>query len=136
MEINEIQDTIIEEFLQFKTMSETYKHLIGLAKSSKPLDQKYKIDENTIKGCQSSVWVKIEYLDGKLHINADAEVLITKGIISLILRVFDNQKPFDIINSDLYFFDKVGLKQSLSPQRANGVKAVIEYIQKFAKHFI
>ena len=136
MHINEIQDQIVDEFSPCKESIDKYKKLIELAKQVEPLNNEYKTDENVIKGCQSNAWVVINENDNKLSIKGDVDVMITKGIMALILKVYNEQKPSEIINSDLYFLDKIGLKQSLSPQRANGVKAIVDHIQRYAKNCI
>ena len=134
MSINEIQDKIIDDFSPYSESSEKYKQLIKLAKESETLDKSFKTSANAVKGCQSTVWVVSEMSnDGKMRIQGDTDVLITKGILTLILRVYNNQKPDDILSTNLYFLEKIGLKQSLSPQRANGVLAIIEYIRNIAK---
>lgn len=133
MSISEIQDQIIEEFLPKKAMIEKYKYLTQLARDMEPLDNTFKIDQNSIKGCQSSLWLVTNLHDGKMEIKGDTDVIITKGILSLILRVYNNQDPKDILEKDLYFLEKIGLKQALSPQRANGVGAVIKHIKQEAK---
>ena len=133
MLIDEIQDQIIEEFQPRTEMLDKYRYLTQLAKEMKPLDQVFKIDQNSIKGCQSSLWIVTRLHDGKMEIRGDTDVIITKGILSLILRVYNNQNPKDILEKDLYFLEKIGLKQTLSPQRANGVGAVIQHIKHTAK---
>ena len=100
------------------------------------LDDKYKTDENLIKGCQSSLWIKIEFINDKMLIKGETDVKITEGILSLILRVLNNQPPAEIANADLFFIEKIGLKRSLSPQRATGVRSMIDYIKKIAKENI
>lgn len=133
MLINEIQDQIIDEFAPLSDSIDKYKKLIQLAKNLDPLDQKSKTTENSIKGCQSNVWLITEIEDNKMKLKGDTEVIITKGILSLLLRVYNDQKLSDISSSELYFLERIGLKQSLSPQRANGVKAIVEHIQNVAK---
>lgn len=133
MSINEIQDQIVEEFLPKKAMIEKYKYLTQLAKQMGKLDSEFKIDQNSIKGCQSSLWLVTNLQNGKMTIQGDTDVVITKGILSLILRVYNNQNPIDILEKELYFLEKIGLRQALSPQRANGVGAVIEHIKHQAK---
>lgn len=135
MTINETQDKIIEEFNPFTDLSKKYKYLISLAQEMEPLDQKYKTDMNLIKGCQSSLWINIDFIDGKMSIKGETDVMITKGILSLILRVLNNQEPTAIANADLYFIEKIGLKRSLSPQRATGVRSMIEHIKKVATNY-
>lgn len=136
MQINEIQDQIIAEFGPCKESIEKYKKLLEVAKQVEPLNNEYKTDKNIIRGCQSNAWVVINETNNKLAIKGDVDAMITKGIMALILKVYNEQKPSDIINSDLYFLDKIGLKQSLSPQRANGVKAIVDHIQRYAKNCV
>jgi cysteine desulfuration protein SufE len=137
MSINEIQDEIVEEFSGLVDSTEKYKYLIALAKDHRPINQELKTEKNAIKGCQSNVWLVSDILeDGKMIWIADTDIMITKGILSLILRIYNNQKPSDIIKFNLYFLDKIGLKQALSPQRANGVGAIVEQIRKTAKQFV
>ncbi len=131
--ITEVQNEIIEEFSTCKESIDKYKKLIQLAKEHEPLDNKYKKSENAIKGCQSTVWLVTDIHEGKMSVKGDTAVMITKGILSLLLRVFDNQELSDIADSDLYFLEKIGLKQSLSPQRANGVSSIVEHIRNTAK---
>lgn len=132
MNIDKIQDQIIEEFSGLEDGFEKYKHIVSLGKSLEPLPGKYKTEENSISGCQSKVWIKAELRDGKIYFMADSDALITKGIISLLLRVVNNQSPEDICNSDLYFIDRIGLTSDLSPARGNGLYAVMKRITDFA----
>ena len=133
MTINESQDRIIEELLPLNDWFEKYEYLISLGKVLKPLDEEFKTDENLISGCQSKVWLKAEKKGDKICMAADSDTLITKGIIALLLRVFNNQSPEDIINSNLYFVEKIGLSTNLSPARANGVVSIIEQIKFYAE---
>ena len=132
MTINEIQDRIIEELLPLNNWFEKYEYLIGLGKALKPLNEEFKTDENLISGCQSKVWMKAEKKDNKIYMTADSDTLITKGIIALLLRVFNNQSPEDIINCNLYFVEEIGLSTNLSPARANGVVSIIKQIMFYA----
>lgn len=133
MTINEIQDEIIEEFSQFDEWLDKYEYLIELAKTLDKLDDSKKTPDNIIQGCQSKVWLNaILPADGKLRFQADSDAIITKGIIALLVRVFDNQTPQDIVNADLYFIDKIGLSANLSPTRANGLNAMIKQIKYYA----
>ena len=131
--INKIQDKIIEEFSKLNDWFDKYEYLIDLGKSLEPLDEKLKSEENSISGCQSKVWFKAEIRDERIHYLADSDSLITKGMISLLLRVLNNQYPEDIINSDLYFIDKIGLNSNLSPSRANGLMSIVKQIKSSAK---
>jgi cysteine desulfuration protein SufE len=132
MTINEIQDRIIEELLPLNNWFEKYEYLIGLGKALKPLNEEFKTDENLISGCQSKVWMKAEKKDNKIYMTADSDTLITKGIIALLLRVFNNQSPEDIINCNLYFVEKIGLSTNLSPARANGVVSIVKQIMFYS----
>ena len=132
MTIDEIQKQIVEEFSSLKDLAEKYQYLINLAKKMEPLDPKFKTESNLIKGCQSSLWINIEIIAGKMIIKGETDVMITKGILNLILRVYNNQTISDVANTELFFIEKIGLKRSLSPQRATGVRSMIEHIKKKA----
>lgn len=134
MTINKIQDQIIEEFSGLEEGIEEYKHIISMGKSLEPLPEKYKTEENLISGCQSSVWLRAETDNGKIYFSADSEALFTKGIIALLLRVVNGQSPEDVLNSELYFIDRIGLSAKLSPARGNGLHAVLKRINKFAEN--
>jgi len=131
--INKIQDKIIEEFSKLNDWFDKYEYLIDLGKSLEPADEKLKSEENSISGCQSQVWIKAEMRDERIHYLADSDSLIIKGMISLLLRVLNNQYPEDIINSDLYFIDKIGLNSNLSPARVNGLMSIVKQIKSSAK---
>lgn len=130
--INEIQDEIIDEFSMFDDWMQRYEYMIELGKSLELVDEKYKTDEYTIKGCQSKVWVFAELKDQLIQFTADSDAIITKGIIALLLRVFSGQKPKDILDTELYFIDQIGLKEHLSPTRANGLLSMIKQIKLYA----
>ena len=131
--INEIQDKIIEEFSKLNDWFDKYEYLIDLGKSLDPIDEKLKTEENSISGCQSQVWLKAEIRDERIHYLADSESLITKGMISLLLRVLNNRYPENIVNADLYFIDKIGLNSNLSPTRVNGLMFIVKQIKSYAK---
>ena len=131
--IKMIQDEIIKEFFKFNDWFDKYEHLIKLGKSLESSDEELKSEENTISGCQSQVWLKAEIKDNKIHYSADSDSLITKGILSLLLRIANNQCPEDIVNSDFYFIDKIGLSSNLSPSRANGLMSIIKQIKSYAQ---
>lgn len=133
--INKIQEKIINEFSKFDDWFEKYEHLIELGKTLKPLDEKYKTEENLISGCQSQLWIISETKDEKIKFLADSDSLITKGMISIILRVVSNKKPKDVIDADFYFIDKIGLRRNLSPLRANGLQSILNHIKKTAEKF-
>ena len=130
--INEIQDEIIDEFSMFDDWMQRYEYMIELGKSLELIDQKYKTDDYTIKGCQSKVWVFAELKDQLIQFAADSDAIITKGIIALLLRVFSGQRPQDILDAELYFIDQIGLKEHLSPTRANGLLSMIKQIKLYA----
>lgn len=132
MTINEIQDNIIEEFSVFDDWMDKYAYLIELGNEIDVLDETHKTDENLIDGCQSRVWFYTELTDNKILIKADSDAIITKGIASLLLKVLNNQSPKDIIETDLYFIDKIGLQQHLSPTRSNGLLAMVKRIKLLA----
>lgn len=131
--INKIQDKIIEEFSKLNDWFDKYEYLIDLGNSLEPLDEKLKSEENSISGCQSQVWIKAEIKDERIHYLADSDSLITKGMISLLLRVLNNQFPEDIVNADLYFIDKIGLNSNLSPSRVNGLMSIVKQIKSSAE---
>ena len=132
IKINKIQDEIIEEFSKLNDWFDKYEYLIKLGKSLESLDENLKSDENSIIGCQSQVWLIAEMSDEKIHYLADSDSLITKGIISLLFRVLNDQYPEDIVNADLYFIDKIGLNSNLSPSRVNGMMSILKQIKSFA----
>ena len=132
MKIKEIQDEIIDEFSLFDNWMEKYEHLIELGKTIQIIDNKYKIDSNLIKGCQSKLWLHAELKNGRVVFSADSEAIITKGIAAILLRVFSNQYPKDIIKSNLDYIEKIGLKEHLSPTRANGLVSMIKQIKYYA----
>ena len=131
--INTIQDEIIDEFSTLNDWFDKYEYLINRGKSLEPADEKLKSEENSISGCQSQVWIKAEMRDERIHYLADSDSLITKGMISLLLRVLNNQFPEDIVNSDLYFIDKIGLNSNLSPVRVNGLMFIVKQIKSSAE---
>ncbi len=135
MTIDEKQDRIIKEFMAFDDWFDKYEHLIELGKTMEPMDKALRKEENRIGGCQSTVWVAAEMKNGKMVFSADSDTLITKGIIALLLRVFDQEIPKNIIDADLCVIEKTGLRSNLSPARANGVAAVINRIMDLAKEF-
>ena len=130
--INEIQDEIIDEFSMFDDWMQRYEYMIELGKSLELIDEKYKTDDYTIKGCQSKVWVFAELKDQLIQFAADSDAIITKGIIALLLRVFSGQRPQDILDAELYFIDQIGIKEHLSPTRANGLLSMIKQIKLYA----
>lgn len=132
MTINEEQDSIIDEFSVFDEWLDKYEYLIELSSSLPPIDEGNRTDQYLIKGCQSRVWVDAELRDGKIYYTADSDAIITKGIIALLIRVMNGRTPQEIIDSDLYFIDRIGLRENLSPTRANGLLAMIKQMKLYA----
>ena len=132
MGIIEVQNEIIEEFSLFEDWMQRYEYMIELGKAIELIDTSKKIDSNLIKGCQSKLWLHAELKNNKLIFKADSEAIITKGIAAVLLRVFSNQTPKDILNANLGFVDKIGLKEHLSPTRANGLISMIKQIKYYA----
>ncbi len=135
MTINEIQNEVIEEFEGFDDWMDKYQMLIDLGNELEPLDVKYKTEQNLIDGCQSRVWVQCDHVDGKLVFTADSDALITKGIIALLIRVLSGHTPQEILDSDLYFIERIGLKDHLSPTRSNGLLSMVKQIRAYAMAF-
>ena len=132
MSIQNIQDNLIQDFSFFEDWTQKYEYMIELSKSMAKMDDDKKNDENLIKGCQSKVWLDANLKNGKLKFQADSEAIITKGIIAILLQVFDNKSPKEIIESDVSFIEKIGLKEHLSPNRANGLYSMIKQIKFYA----
>ena len=132
MTIKEIQEEIIDEFNLLDDWMERYEYLIELGKSLPIIDQQYKLDENIIKGCQSKVWLYSEMNNTKINFTADSDAILTKGLVALLLRVFSNQTPEDILMADTLFIDQIGLKEHLSPTRANGLVSMLKQIKLYA----
>lgn len=132
MTIKEIQDEIVDEFSMFDDWMQRYEYMIDLGKSLPIIDDQYRIDENIIKGCQSKVWVHAELEDEKLKFTADSDAIITKGIIAILIRAFSNQHPKDILEANTDFIDEIGLKEHLSPTRANGLVSMIKQLKMYA----
>lgn len=133
--IKEIQEEIIEEFDMFEDWVQRYEYMIELGKSLPLIDDKYKTDNKLIRGCQSRVWVHAEMEGNQLIFTADSDAIITKGIIAILIRVFSGQTPQHIIEADTDFIDKIGLKEHLSPTRANGLVSMIEKIKLYAVNY-
>ena len=132
MTIAELQEEIIEEFAFFDDWMQRYEHMIALGKSLPLIDPKYKTDQYIIKGCQSKVWLHAELQDGKMALTADSDAIITKGIVALLIKVFNNQTPEAVVAAELDFIDEIGLKEHLSPTRANGLVSMIKQIKLYA----
>ena len=135
MTINERQDEIIDEFSGFDDWMDKYQLLIDLGNEQEPLDERYKTEQNLIDGCQSRVWLQADYADGKIHFQAESDALIVKGIVALLIRVLNDSTPQEILNTDLYFIDQIGLKEHLSPTRSNGLVAMVKQIRMYALAF-
>ena len=129
---NEAQDEVIEEFSDLTDWMDTYQMLIDLGNDLDELNAQYKNDSNLIEGCQSRVWLQCDYVDGKLIFTADSDALITKGIIALLIQVLSGHTPQEILDADLYFIDKIGLRQHLSPTRSNGLLSMVKQIKNYA----
>jgi len=132
MTIQDIQNDIIDEFSMFDNWEERYQYMIDLGKSLPLIDDQYKTEDYIIKGCQSRVWVHADMKNDKVVFTADSDAIITKGIIAILLRVFSNQSPKDIIEADTTFIDEIGLKEHLSPTRANGLVSMIKQLKMYA----
>ena len=132
MTTNEIQDGIIEDFSVFDDWMERYNFLIEQGNSLPPINPKFKTDEYLISGCQSKVWLQADYRDGKMFYTADSDAIIVKGIVSLLVKIMNDQKASDIMNLDLYFVDKTGLKENLSPTRSNGLVSMVKKMKLYA----
>ena len=132
MTINEAQDEVIEEFSDFTDWMDKYQLLIDLGNEQEPLDDKYKTESNLIDGCQSRVWLQADYVDGKIVFTAESDALIVKGIIALLIRVLSGHTPQEILDADLYFIDRIGLKDHLSPTRSNDLLAMVKQIRMYA----
>lgn len=132
MTINELQDEVIEEFEDFTDWMDKYQMLIDLGNELAPLDEKYKTEQNLIDGCQSRVWIQCDCQDGLLIFTADSDALIVKGIIALLLKVLSGHSPKEILDAELYFIDRIGLREHLSPTRSNGLLAMVKQICAYA----
>ena len=132
MNIKEAQADIVDEFEMFEDWMEKYEHIITLGKELPLIDEQYKTEDNIIKGCQSKVWLHAEMDGDNVTFTADSDAIITKGIIAVMIRVLDGQKPEDIVNADMTFVDEIGLKEHLSPTRANGLVSMIKQMKFYA----
>ncbi|NMA73343.1 MAG: SufE family protein [Bacteroidales bacterium] len=135
MSINEKQDEIISEFELFDDWMDRYQLLIDLGNSLEPLDEEYKTNQNLIEGCQSRVWLQADLIDGKVVYRAESDAIIVKGIIALLIKVISNHTPDEIINSELYFIDAIGLHEHLSPTRSNGLLSMMKQMRLYALVF-
>lgn len=132
MTINEIQDELIEDFAFYEDWMEKYEYIIQLGKELPLIEEQYKTDNYIIKGCQSKVWLHAELQNGKIHFTADSDAVITKGLVSLMVKVLSGHTPSEIAQADLYFIDKIGLKEHLSPTRANGLLSMVKQMKMYA----
>lgn len=135
MTIKEQQDQIIEDFELFDDWMDKYEYIIQLGKELPFIDEKYKTDENLIKGCQSKVWLHADFKDGKLYFTADSDALITKGLVSMVIQVLSGHTPREIAEAKIYFIDAIGLQSHLSPTRANGLLSMLKQIKHYAIAF-
>jgi len=135
MTIENAQKDIIDNFLFFDDWTQKYEYIIELSKDLEFMSENLKSEDNLIKGCQSKVWLHAEMVNGKINFLADSEAIITKGIISILLNVFNNRKPQEILDSDIGFIEKIGLKEHLSPNRANGLSSMYKQIKVYALAF-
>lgn len=132
MTLNEVQDAIVEDFSISNDWMDRYQQLIELGKELPPIDEKKRTEQYLINGCQSKVWLDAELRDGKVYFSADSDAIITKGIVSLLIKVLSGRTPEEIINADLFFIDKIGLRENLSPTRSNGLVAMVKQMRMYA----
>ena len=135
MTINEIQDEIIEEFAGLDDWMDKYQMLIDLGNEQEPLDEQYKTEQNLIEGCQSRVWLQAECTEGVVRFTAESDALIVKGIVALLIRVLSGHTPQEILDAELYFIDRIGLREHLSPTRSNGLLAMVKQMRMYALAF-
>lgn len=136
MTIEDIQQEVIEEFADYDDWMDKYQLLIDLGSEQEPLPAQYKVESNLIDGCQSRVWLQADMTpEGTIHFQAESDALIVKGIVTLLIRVLDNQTPDDILNADLHFIEDIGLKEHLSPTRSNGLLAMLKQMKLYAMAF-
>ena len=133
--INEVQDEIIEEFSGFDDWMDKYQLLIDMGSGQEPLPEEYKTEQNLIDGCQSRVWLQADYREGRVVFRAESDALIVKGLVDLLVRVLSGHTPQEILDADLYFIDRIGLKEHLSPTRSNGLVAMLKQMKMYALAF-
>lgn len=133
--INELQDEVIEEFCDFDDWMDKYQLLIDLGSEQEPLPEEYKTEQNLIDGCQSRVWLQADYEDGVVRFRAESDALIVKGIVALLVKVLSGHTPSEILDADLYFIERIGLKEHLSPTRSNGLVAMLKQMKMYALAF-
>tara|TARA_E500000178_G_C16898447_1_gene696897 strand:- start:152 stop:571 length:420 start_codon:yes stop_codon:yes gene_type:complete len=132
MTISEKGQSLVEDFSYMEDWTEKYQYLIDLSKNLAPMDTKFKVEENIIKGCQSKVWLKASFENELINFQADSDAIISKGIVAILLSVLNDRKPNEILNADLSFIDQIGLKEHLSPNRANGLSSMLKQIKFYA----
>lgn len=135
MSINELQDEVVMEFSDLDDWMDRYQLLIDLGNEQEPLEEKYKTEQNLIEGCQSRVWLQADEVDGKVIFQAESDALIVKGIISLLIKIVSGHTPDEILSSELYFIDKIGLREHLSPTRSNGLLSMVKQMRMYALVF-
>ncbi len=135
MTIDEIQEEIVEEFTGLDDWMDRYQLLIDLGNEQPPLNEAYKTEQNLIDGCQSRVWLQADLVDGKVVFQAESDALIVKGIVTLLIRVLSNHTPQEIVDADLFFIDRIGLREHLSPTRSNGLLAMLKQMKLYALAF-
>lgn len=133
--INEIQEEIIEEFEGFEDWMNKYSLIMDMASSLEPLAEEFKNDSNLIEGCQSSVWLQADYVDGNIIFKGDSDALIVKGIVAMLINTLSGHSPKEILESDLFFIEKIGLKENLSPTRSNGLASMVKQMKLYALAF-
>lgn len=132
MRIEEAQQELVDEFALFSDWQDRYEHLIELGRDLPLIAPEHKVDENLVRGCQSRVWLHAELKDGRVHFSADSDAMITKGIVALLVRVYNDREPQEILNASTAFIDRIGLREHLSPNRANGLSAMIDQMKRYA----
>jgi cysteine desulfuration protein SufE len=132
MTISETQDELVEEFSYLNDWMDKYENIIQLGKELPLIDEKYRTEENLIKGCQAKVWLHADYKNGKVIFTADSDAIITKGLVSMVIRVLSNHTPNEIVHAELYFVDKLGLREHLSVTRSNGLLSMIKQMKMYA----
>ena len=132
MNIDEVQEQIIEDFSAFEDWMDKYSLLIELGNELIPIDPKYKVDSNLIRGCQSRVWLHQEYIDGRIVFEAESDALIVKGLVALLLKIYSGRTPHEILSSEPRFIDEIGLRQHLSPTRSNGLLSMVKQMKLYA----
>lgn len=135
MSIVETTSSIVQEFSAFEDWMDKYNYLIELGKDVRMIDEQYKVPNNLISGCQSKVWLHAAYVDGKIYFSADSDAVITRGLVSLLVRVLDGRTPDEILGADMEFIDKIGLKEHLSPTRSNGLTSMVKQMKLYALAF-